>query len=37
MPAISSCAIAKLSAFTRWAPVPNRRRMNSGTLRTPEP
>lgn len=29
--------MAKLSAFTRWAPVPKRRRMNSGTLRTLEP
>ena len=37
MPAISSCASAKLSALTRWAPVPNRLRMNSGTERTFEP
>ena len=37
MPAISSWATAKLIALTRWAPVPNRRRMNSGTERTFEP
>ena len=37
MPAISSCASAKLSALTRWAPVPKRRLMNSGTERTFEP
>ena len=36
-PAIRTWAIAKLNAFTRCAPVPNRRRMNSGTLRTLEP
>ncbi|SLJ81221.1 Uncharacterised protein [Mycobacteroides abscessus subsp. abscessus] len=29
--------MAKLSAFTRCAPVPKRLRMNSGTLRTLEP
>ncbi len=37
MPAISSCATANEIALTRWAPVPNRRRMNSGTERTLEP
>jgi hypothetical protein len=37
MPAISSWARAKLRALTRWAPVPNRLRMNSGTERTLEP
>ncbi len=37
MPAISSWATAKLIALTRWAPVPNRRSMNSGTERTFEP
>lgn len=37
MPAMSSCATAKLIALTRWAPVPNRRNMNSGTERTLEP
>jgi hypothetical protein len=37
MPAISSCASAKLSAFTRWAVGPKRRFMNSGTERTLEP
>ena len=34
MPAMSTCAMAKLIALTRCAPVPKRRRMNSGTLRT---
>ncbi len=37
MPAISSCATAKEIALTRWAPLPNRRSMNSGTERTLEP
>ncbi len=37
MPAISSCASAKLIALTRWAVGPNRRFMNSGTERTFEP
>ena len=37
MPAISTWATAKLIAFTRCAPVPNLRRMNSGTLRTFDP
>ena len=37
MPAMRIWATAKLSALTRWAPGPNRRRMNSGTLRTFEP
>ena len=37
MPAISSCASAKLSALTRCAGLPNRRFMNSGTDRTFEP
>ena len=37
MPAMSTWATAKLIALTRWAPVPKRRRMNSGTLRTFEP
>ena len=37
MPAISSWATAKDSALTRWAPVPKRRSMNSGTERTWEP
>ena len=36
-PAMSSWATAKLIALTRWAPVPNRRNMNSGTERTLEP
>ena len=36
-PAISSWATAKLMALTRWAPVPKRRNMNSGTERTLEP
>ena len=36
-PAMSSWAIAKLMALTRWAPVPKRRNMNSGTDRTLEP
>ena len=37
MPAMSSCATAKDSALTRWAPGPKRRSMNSGTERTFEP
>ena len=37
MPAMSTWATAKLIALTRCAPVPNRRRMNSGTLRTFDP
>ncbi len=37
MPAMSSWATANEIALTRWAPVPNRRRMNSGTERTLEP
>ena len=37
MPAISSWATAKEIELTRCAPVPNRRRMNSGTERTFEP
>ena len=37
MPAIRTWATAKLIALTRCAPVPNRRRMNSGTLRTFDP
>ena len=36
-PAMSSWATAKLIALTRWAPVPNRLNMNSGTERTLEP
>ena len=36
-PAMSSWATAKLIALTRWAPVPNRRNMNSGTDRTWDP
>ena len=36
-PAMSTCAVAKLMAFTRCAPGPKRLRMNSGTLRTLEP
>ncbi len=36
-PAMSSWATAKLIALTRWAPVPNRLNMNSGTERTFEP
>lgn len=36
-PAMSTWATAKLSEFTRCAPVPKRLRMNSGTLRTFEP
>jgi hypothetical protein len=34
---MSTWAVAKLIALTRWAPVPNLRRMNSGTLRTLDP
>ena len=37
VPAMSTWATAKLMALTRWAPGPNRRSMNSGTLRTFEP
>ncbi len=37
MPAISSCASAKLNALTRCAVVPKRLNMNSGTERTLEP
>ena len=37
MPAISSWATANEIALTRWAPVPKRRYMNSGTERTCEP
>ena len=37
MPAMRICATAKLIALTRCAPVPKRRRMNSGTLRTFDP
>ena len=36
-PAISSCASAKEMALTKCAPLPKRRRMNSGTERTFEP
>jgi hypothetical protein len=36
-PAISTCATAKLSALSRWVGWLNRRRRNSGTLRTLEP
>ena len=36
-PAMRTWASAKLMAFTRCAPGPKRRRMNSGTLRTLDP
>ncbi len=36
-PAIRICATAKLIPLTRCAAFPNRRNMNSGTLRTFEP
>lgn len=36
-PAMRICAAAKLMPLTRCAVGPNRRRMNSGTLRTLEP